>query len=173
MNDCHLRAVSTTTSLIQGCIRREEKVGGSGFLYQKWPKSIFPSVNFLFPHHEIWVQWGGKGVQGGWGLPPSSYRCQPFIHPCPSPTVHHAGATIDTLAQDTLNANIGLRHFEHKQCKVCTNRAKCVGTGRGTAFCDMCIGWDIRGVDIIQRYGPCGHASGKWRIEQSGQNRKG
>ena len=49
--------------------------GGSGtqmFVYQKWPKAIFPFVNFIFSHYEIRVQGGGGGY------PPSSYGCQPF-----------------------------------------------------------------------------------------------
>ena len=29
---------------------------------QKRPKSIFPFVNFIFPHYEIRVQGGGGGV---------------------------------------------------------------------------------------------------------------
>ena len=44
--------------LDQRCIRRE---GGRGSGFQKWPKSIFPFINFSFSHHEIWVRVGGGG----------------------------------------------------------------------------------------------------------------
>ena len=43
--------------------KREGVGGGSGtqkFVYQKWPKSTFPFVNFIFSHYETWVK-------GGWG----------------------------------------------------------------------------------------------------------
>ena len=40
------------------------------FVYQQWPKSIFPFVNFIFSHCKMWV-WGGGG---------SSYGCQPFSY---------------------------------------------------------------------------------------------
>ena len=51
-------------------IRREEGGGGgrSGtkkFVYQKWPNSTLPFVNFVFSHCEIWVLGVGWGVQGG------------------------------------------------------------------------------------------------------------
>ena len=37
-------------------------------MHQKWPKSIFPFVNFFFCHQEIWVRGGGSN--GGGGDPP-------------------------------------------------------------------------------------------------------
>ena len=55
----------------QGCIRREEGRGGGGVpnsLYQKWPKKIFPSVNFIFSRYGHFgvCLWG----KGGGGAPP-------------------------------------------------------------------------------------------------------
>ena len=51
-------------------------------MYQKWPKSIFPCVNFIVSHHEIWVQ-------GGEGCPPLPLLLRlsaVLIHLCPPPT---------------------------------------------------------------------------------------
>ena len=61
---------------VHGCIRREAGGGGSEtqkIVYQKWPESAFPFVNFIFSHCEIWVHGGG-------GVPPSSCGCQPFYY---------------------------------------------------------------------------------------------
>ena len=57
---------------------KTEGVGGSGtqkVVYQRWPRSIFPFANFIFSHHEIWVQ-AGRGSRGGYH--PSSDGCQTF-----------------------------------------------------------------------------------------------
>ena len=67
----------------QGCFGREEGGGGKIFVYQKWPKSILPFVNFVFPHYEMWVRGGGGG-------PPLLLRCTAVL-------VHHWGGGIPSL----------------------------------------------------------------------------
>ena len=37
-------------------------MGTQNCVDQKQPKSVFPSVNFIFSRYEIWVQGGGGGL---------------------------------------------------------------------------------------------------------------
>ena len=41
--------------------KKKKRRGLSGSGTQKWPQSVFPSVDFPFPHCAIWVQGGGGG----------------------------------------------------------------------------------------------------------------
>jgi hypothetical protein len=79
----------------EACIRREEGRGrGSGtqkFVHQKWPKSMFPSVNFIFFLH-MKSGWGPQ--EGGGGslllrlsailIHPSGGRCSICYEACTS-----------------------------------------------------------------------------------------
>ena len=65
--------VASSSEGLEGGERGEG--GGSGtqkFVYQKWPDQIFPFVNFVFSHD------GHFGLEGGGGVPPSSYGVWPF-----------------------------------------------------------------------------------------------
>ena len=58
------------TSPPRDAVEQRRGGGGSGtqkFVYQKWPESIIPFVNFNFSHHEIWIRGGGGGDPGGGG----------------------------------------------------------------------------------------------------------
>ena len=64
----------------------EKRSGGIGSgtqqaVDQKWLKSIFPSVNFIFSHYEIWV--GGGGVSRGHG-----FGLVPLVAPIGLPPLH-------------------------------------------------------------------------------------
>ena len=60
----------------QACVTRDEGGGGGSgtqkFVYQKWPKSIFPTASFILSHHEIRVQGGFPREP-----PPPPCGCQP------------------------------------------------------------------------------------------------
>ena len=49
--------------------------GGQNFVCQKSLESMFPFVNFMFSHYEIWVQRGGLPA-----LSPTRKACPP-LHP--------------------------------------------------------------------------------------------
>ena len=58
-----LAANCRVSRIVQGCVGREGGGGGRGsrtqkFMYQKWPNPVFPSVNFILSHYEIWVPGG-------------------------------------------------------------------------------------------------------------------
>ena len=98
----------------------EERRGGGGsgttkVVSQKRPKSIFPFVNFIFSHHEIWVQGGGSAPLllavlihpwgGGYGMtpgciavcswpPPDRPIWSPKSHG-PAPGMHENGGSWD------------------------------------------------------------------------------